>query len=144
MKKEDISSFDLVFLHGNSFIGPPVLPAKSTKELSSSLQHFGGWIDVRDIALAHVLAAQKPEAGGERILISAGDFVWQDLHDLAHTIDPTLPAGDPKAEKNYFMRYNNEKMKRILGLQPRSLEETMRDSLAYYKTVPDKTFSAAM
>ena len=42
------------------------------------------------------------------------------------------------------MRYNNGKMKRILGLEPRSLEETMRDSLAYYQTVPDKTFNAAM
>ena len=40
-----------------------------------------GWIDVRDIALAHVLAAQKPEAGGERIIISAGDFVWQDFRE---------------------------------------------------------------
>ena len=77
---------------------PPLLRAKSTKELSSSLQHLymgvvfsrdaetsfaasGGWIDVRDIALAHVLAVQKPEAGGERIIISAGDFVWQDFRE---------------------------------------------------------------
>ncbi|KZV64905.1 NAD(P)-binding protein [Peniophora sp. CONT] len=161
VKNEHISSFDVVFLHGNSFIGPPLLPAKSTKELSSSLQHLymgavfsrdaetsfaasGGWIDVRDIALGHVLASQKPEAGGERIIMSAGEFVWQDLHDLAHAIDPILPAGDPSSEKVYFTRYNNEKMKRILGLKPRPLEETMRDSLAFYKTVPDKTFNSAM
>jgi len=30
------------------------------------------WIDVRDLAKAHVLAAQKAEAGGERIIISRG------------------------------------------------------------------------
>lgn len=30
------------------------------------------WIDVRDLALAHVLALEKEAAGGERIIISAG------------------------------------------------------------------------
>ncbi|VDC00845.1 unnamed protein product [Peniophora sp. CBMAI 1063] len=161
MKTEGIPTFDLVFLHGNSFIGPPLLPASSLQDLSVSLQHLylctvfardketsfaasGGWIDVRDIALAHVLAAQTPGAGGERIIISAGDFVHQDLHDVAHAIDTNFPAGKPEAERVYVTRYNNDKMKRVLGLQPRSLEETVRDSLEFYKTVADKTFNAAM
>jgi nucleoside-diphosphate-sugar epimerase len=30
------------------------------------------WVDVRDIAEAHVAALEKPEAGGERIIFSAG------------------------------------------------------------------------
>ena len=30
------------------------------------------WVDVRDIAEAHVIALEKPEAGGERILFTAG------------------------------------------------------------------------
>ena len=45
------------------------------------LRDGGSWIDVRDVALAHILAAQKQEAGGERIIISAGDFVWSDLRE---------------------------------------------------------------
>lgn len=32
------------------------------------------WVDVRDIAEAHVVALEKPEAGGERILFSAGNL----------------------------------------------------------------------
>lgn len=32
------------------------------------------WVDVRDVAEAHVVALEKPEAGGERILFSAGKF----------------------------------------------------------------------
>jgi len=36
------------------------------------------WIDVRDLAEAHVLASEKEAAGGERILICAGSYVWQD------------------------------------------------------------------
>ena len=30
------------------------------------------WIDVRDAAVGHVLALEKADAGGERIIISAG------------------------------------------------------------------------
>lgn len=30
------------------------------------------WIDVRDAALAHVLALERAEAGNERIIIAAG------------------------------------------------------------------------
>jgi nucleoside-diphosphate-sugar epimerase len=37
------------------------------------------WTDVRDVATAHVLALKAPEAGGERILIPAEEFVWQGL-----------------------------------------------------------------
>lgn len=32
------------------------------------------WIDVRDLAEAHVLALENQEAGGERIIISGGKF----------------------------------------------------------------------
>ncbi|KAH6904334.1 D-lactaldehyde dehydrogenase, partial [Coprinopsis sp. MPI-PUGE-AT-0042] len=37
------------------------------------------WVDVRDLAEAHVLALEKEKAGGERIFACAGSFVWQDL-----------------------------------------------------------------
>lgn len=36
------------------------------------------WIDVRDLGSAHVLSLLKEEAGGERIIVTAGKFVWQD------------------------------------------------------------------
>ena len=37
-----------------------------------------GWVDVRDIAAAHVLALQKEEAAHQRIIVVAGHYVWQD------------------------------------------------------------------
>lgn len=66
--------------------------------MTLSLQHFylgvihgrteatmfrpgSGWIDVRDVADAHVLAAQKEDAGGQRIILSAGDFVLSELSE---------------------------------------------------------------
>ena len=38
-------------------------------DLSGKL--VGGWVDVRDVALQHVLALSIPEAGGERIISTA-------------------------------------------------------------------------
>jgi nucleoside-diphosphate-sugar epimerase len=56
----------------------------------------GCWVDVRDIALAHVRALQKQAAGGERIIVAAGAFKWQDwrsypwlfFHPSAHAYAP--------------------------------------------------------
>ena len=43
------------------------------KKDNATLATIGSaWIDVRDLGLAHVLAAQKEEAGGERVIVSAG------------------------------------------------------------------------
>ena len=49
---------------------------KTEAELAS---FNGSWVDVRDLASAHVLAAQKAEAGGERMIVSGGKFFLQDL-----------------------------------------------------------------
>lgn len=35
----------------------------------------GSWIDVRDLAEYHALALEKEEAGGERIIVSAGSYL---------------------------------------------------------------------
>ena len=34
------------------------------------------WTDVRDVGEAHALALEKGAAGGERIVVTAGDFTW--------------------------------------------------------------------
>jgi len=41
---------------------------KSKEELSGS----NAWVDVRDAALGHVLALEKPDASGQRIITTAG------------------------------------------------------------------------
>lgn len=50
-------------------------PVKTRETLSSS----SFWVDVRDVADAHVLALEKEAAGNERVIITAGPFVWQEL-----------------------------------------------------------------
>lgn len=34
---------------------------------------FGNWVDVRDVAEAHVLALKEEQASGQRLVVSAGE-----------------------------------------------------------------------
>lgn len=41
----------------------------------------GNMVDVRDVALAHVLAIETEKAGGERIIVSNGPFTWESFRE---------------------------------------------------------------
>ncbi|KAJ7490816.1 D-lactaldehyde dehydrogenase [Mycena latifolia] len=107
----------------NTFTKPkgPTLPSMS-------------WVDVRDLALAHVRALQTEEAGGERFLISAGEFAWQDWLDAAPP-SSKYEKGTPGAGKDavYLIRYDASKGIRILGMKYRSMAETTADVIADYE-----------
>jgi len=63
--------------------------------------------------------------------------------DEASSIDSSLPkgaAGQTKG-KDYILKYNTAKMSRILGLQPRSLHDCVKDSLVYFKGLPGSELS---
>ena len=45
---------------------------KSRNELLDS----NAWVDVRDVALGHALALERPEAGNERIIVAAGVLLF--------------------------------------------------------------------
>ncbi|KAF8917831.1 hypothetical protein CPB85DRAFT_1373979 [Mucidula mucida] len=99
------------------------------------------WIDVRNLGEAHVLSLEKAAAGGERIIISAGHFVWQDWLDAANSLSPspipshTLPKGVPGSGKNatHMIKYDTAKEARILGLKLTTKEELARDTLADFE-----------
>jgi len=109
-----------------------VADGPKTQELLST---SNVWVDVRDAALAHVLALQKEAAGGERIIISAGSFNWQEWLDVANTVHPyplpnhPPPKGIPELEKVHNIQYDTAKERRIFGIKFRTMEETSRDTL---------------
>lgn len=45
-----------------------------------------GFIDVRDLATAHVLSGQKVEAGGERIIVSSSMSCRSSILLVAHDV----------------------------------------------------------
>ncbi|KNZ74711.1 NADPH-dependent methylglyoxal reductase GRE2 [Termitomyces sp. J132] len=134
---------------------PPIHELKSSDALNTSLRLWydvvvvGGktenflktglaFIDVRDVAEANVLALEKEAAGGERIIISAGPFIWQQWVDVANSLSlpipshSKLPIGYPglAGTAKLPVEFDTRKAARILGLTYLNQEQVTRDSLA--------------
>ncbi|KAF8991367.1 D-lactaldehyde dehydrogenase [Cyathus striatus] len=142
-------AFDLVALHPPLVFGPSLQDIQTPESFTSSMKSFYNivlkpdaepkeamlrasicWVDVRDVAEAHVQALEKAEAGGQRFLISAGAFIWQEWLDLANSISKLpLPVGIPGLEKQYKSDFDSKKTTRILGIEFKTKEETLKDIL---------------
>ncbi|PWW75483.1 NAD(P)-binding protein [Tuber magnatum] len=90
------------------------------------------WVDVRDVALSHILALENPEAGGKRFFITEGYFSNQKIVDVIRKNFPQFVAGLPEGESNGgypqdLYKADNSRSKRVLGLTYRGLEESIRD-----------------
>ncbi|KAJ7249148.1 hypothetical protein B0H12DRAFT_1122907 [Mycena haematopus] len=141
--------WDLVVLNPPFVFGPTINDTPTPDKLGTSARQFrtiltepsppatlgtgSCWVDVRDLARAHVLALLRAQAAGERIIVSAGPYVWQDWLDAA----PDSPAhqfqkGVPGAGKDavHQIRYDAAKSVRVLGMAYRTMEETARDTAA--------------
>jgi dihydroflavonol-4-reductase len=118
-----------------------------------------GLVDVRDVASALILAMSTPEAAGNRFICSTATVWIKEIADTLHqkysgrykiptTQFPVffvriLALFDKKVallapELNWDYEYSNEKSKRILKWNPRSMEEailSMAESLIEQKFV---------
>ncbi|CCF56306.1 hypothetical protein KAFR_0A08720 [Kazachstania africana CBS 2517] len=97
----------------------------------------GGYIDVRDVAKAHILAMQKDELIGQRLLMTNGKFNFQDIADILNEDFPVLkgniPVGAPHTgaqHKQIGANVDNSKTKSLLGFKFRTLKETIADTAA--------------
>jgi len=110
---------------------------KGEKDPATMLGFQNCWVDVRDVANAHVLALTKAEAAGERILVSAEPFNWYDWILVGRKISSEVPdiAGsyDP-ATTQYVVTFDCSKASRIFGLKYHTKEETLRDVFADVKS----------
>ncbi|KAE9391267.1 D-lactaldehyde dehydrogenase [Gymnopus androsaceus JB14] len=158
-------SWDLVTLNPPYIFGPIIHDVTDIKNLNTStgdwynsvvradmggksineITGFGnGWIDVRDVGLAHVLVLQKERAGGERLIICKEAFVYQDFIDAASSLSPSpipshkdLPKGIPGAGRTAkpMFPFDSSKASVILGpeLVYHSKEECTRDMLTDFE-----------
>jgi nucleoside-diphosphate-sugar epimerase len=92
-------------------------------------------VDVRDVSIAHIIALQKEEAGGERFIISGWDENHQDIIDVIHAIKPSppwihkVPVGKPgQVEKKPLFTFSNAKSIKVLGIKYYPLQETIKDT----------------
>lgn len=106
--------------------------------------NFWLYIDVRDLALAHILAFEKQEAGNQRILVAGpGNWSFQKLANILRERMPEIrdqvPEGNPDEvfPEGGVHRGDVSKSIRLLGIDYRPLEtalvETARSLLAVEK-----------
>ncbi|WEW60454.1 Glycine-rich RNA-binding protein 2, mitochondrial [Emydomyces testavorans] len=95
------------------------------------------WVDVRDIALAHALAAEKPEAANQRFFIVAGKFCNKEIVEIISNAFPELrsklPEGEALKPGDYppegSFGFSNQRSKDILKLTYRPLRESVVDAV---------------
>ncbi|KIW18321.1 hypothetical protein PV08_02609 [Exophiala spinifera] len=89
------------------------------------------YVDVRDLALAHVLSIEKPEASGQRIFMAAGMGLEREMGDIIKRSFPQLAKNvrDDLVGDMPPYSINNSKAKEILGISYRSLDETVVDTV---------------
>lgn len=105
------------------------------------LYKAASWIDVRDVATAHLAALEKEEAADERIIISASATPNQEFIEAAKRAAASLGIeGIQAGIHNYdtakvkeFIYYSPEKRERILGFKMTSVDDSIRDTIADFK-----------
>lgn len=131
-------SFDLVTLNPPLVFGP-VTESVSLDRLNTSNQRIAAmvegkfrdsplpptgvhlWLDVRDLALAHIRALTAAEAGGQRLLLAAGYFSNKAIVDAIRTTHPELSSRLPESPVDdtppTIYKYNDGgKASSILGI----------------------------
>ncbi|RSL86236.1 hypothetical protein CEP51_002926 [Fusarium floridanum] len=92
------------------------------------------FVDVRDLALAHVRAIEVAEAGGKRFFIVGGHCSHKRIVDAIRETHPELASKLPKDPIDDFPAdvygYDNSRARELLGIEFRSLRECIGDTAA--------------
>ncbi|CCE73006.1 Piso0_000015 [Millerozyma farinosa CBS 7064] len=106
------------------------------KENDAIPSSSGNFIDVRDVAKAHLKAFSSEETKGQRLLTSERFFTAQDILDIYHKNFPKEAAKSPKGvpgsgEKamSAASKIDNSKTRKLLGFEFISLEKSVVDSI---------------
>ncbi|KAK1836115.1 hypothetical protein QBC39DRAFT_108513 [Podospora conica] len=96
------------------------------------------WVDVRDVAEAHVRAGlEVPEAGGRRLFATAGTFSNREMAEIVRRRFPELGdrvpgpevAGGELPAKGERFGFDNAETTRVLGMKWRGFEESVVDTV---------------
>jgi len=152
--KEESPSFSVTVFLPALIFGPVIQPVKSLDKLnySSSVFYslfngsnstvppttFPSYIDVRDLAHAHIKALTTPEAANKRFLIGGTKMTYSAIVDTLRKLSESeipelqgrLPAPSDEAENVTFARVEAEEGNRVVGLEGklRTMEQTFGDA----------------
>lgn len=148
MQKES-PNFDLATINPPAVLGPVIHHLASWNSINTSNQPIANlvqgmwkdeapptftspWVDVRDVALAHVLALEKTEASGRRFLLHGGFLSHADYISIAQRNFPSLKRKLPQQVKKENLSdplVDTTPAREVLGLEFRTLEESVTDTI---------------
>lgn len=152
--KEESPKFTVTVFLPALIFGPVIQPVKSVEKLnySSNVLYglfngsntsvppttFPSYIDVRDLAYAHVQALTKSESANKRFLIGGENMTYSAIVDTLRKLSDNeipelkgrLPEPSNEAENVTFARISAEEGNRAAGLDGklRTMEETFGDA----------------
>lgn len=95
------------------------------------------WADVRDVALAHVRAAERPEAAGKRFFVTAGYFSNREIADEIQKLLPDVKIASTGGEfpEGGTFKYDNSRAREVLGVEFHSLKDMLEDTIPTMKAI---------
>ncbi|CAM1509950.1 Fc.00g002850.m01.CDS01 [Cosmosporella sp. VM-42] len=152
-------SFDLVTVCPPLVLGPVVHHLATLDTINTSNERFVNmlkgkwkqdipavtpvplWVDVRDVAKAHIRALEESSAGGKRLFTTAGWFSQREVVEIVRAKFPEfedrLPGLDVKGgelpPEDKVFKYNNDATNKILGFEWITLEKSVVDFVTSLK-----------
>lgn len=160
--QKDAPQYDLVALCPSVCFGPVVHPVSKVSELNAStftlwevmsgadpLPDYGltAFVDVRDVALAHVEALLRPEVGGQRLIINSPErFSYQLFADILRKefswAKEEVTRGDEGAPIPEQAELEGETGAKALGIQYRGLKSCILETATQLRELYRKEKSA--
>ncbi|KAK6358151.1 methylglyoxal reductase (NADPH-dependent) gre2 [Orbilia blumenaviensis] len=144
--KNENPSFEVAAVNPVFVFGPVIHSVKDAESINTSVfllyKYIAGlnpkveegpapkaYVDVRDVADAHIRALEVEEAKGQRFFNVGGAFTWQEVVDILRKHNK-LTKNDypPTGEVVPSYVYNNAKSKEVLGLNYISLEDSVLET----------------
>ncbi|CAA0815346.1 NAD(P)-binding Rossmann-fold superfamily protein [Striga hermonthica] len=134
---------DMVVINPAMVIGPLLQPTLNTSSAAILNLINGadtypnttfGWVNVKDVALAHILAFENPSANGRYCLVETVAHM-SEIVNILRGLYPSLKLPDKCADDKPFVpKYQVSKEKaKSLGVEYTSLEESVKETVESLK-----------
>ncbi|KAG7660871.1 uncharacterized protein J8A68_005546 [[Candida] subhashii] len=149
--KENKPNFKISFIHPVYVFGPQAYEIKDKSQLNVSAEVInavtklgpndqvpevaGLFIDVRDVARAHIFGFESDEAINKRLLLSEGSFSSERIAQLIRKNFPksNVPEGDlskePEQFKKHLFNVDNTQTRNLLAFKFIGLEQSIVDTV---------------
>jgi len=138
------NGLEIVTINPAMVIGPLLQPTLNTSAeailklingSSSTYPNFSfGWVNVKDVALAHILAYEVPSAHGRYCMVERVAH-YSEVVNIIRKMYPTIPLADKCADDKPFVptyQVSKEKI-RSLGIELIPLEMCIRETIESLK-----------